>query len=203
MKRLFVLILILSACLSACTLEVPLRMGAREIGEMQLVAYNAQGSEVWRESLHNALANEGQYLFLDTLLRGAAQPTNFYLPAAQLYRPGRPPRLHRRGPVPQLHRPGGGGMISKPAYNEEFRLRDMTPQLAAGETITAVVVTCAARAGGADQSAAMIANAAPYNQTSVRYLLKAGQPGQAYFVLVRVVTSAGQKLEDKLELNVV
>lgn len=99
-------------------------------------------------------------------------------------------------------------MIEKPAYNEEYRLLqfarpDGQGPLAEGETISSATVTVEERATGTDTSATMISNVASYNNTAVRYLLKGGTAGTAYFIRVRCVTSGNQKFEEKLELRVI
>lgn len=52
---------------------------AKEQGEFQLVCYDSQGWVKWEETAHNALADEGEQLFLDVVLRGATAPANTYL----------------------------------------------------------------------------------------------------------------------------
>ncbi len=51
----------------------------REIGEFELVAYNAQGQEIWRETAKNNLADGGEQMFLDVGLRAGTAPTNYYI----------------------------------------------------------------------------------------------------------------------------
>ncbi len=48
-------------------------------GEFDLAAYDAAGREIWRETAPNSLVDEGEQLFLDIVLRGAAAPAQFYL----------------------------------------------------------------------------------------------------------------------------
>lgn len=99
--------------------------------------------------------------------------------------------------------------IEKPAYNEEwrvceFRRPDGRGPLNSDETVQSVVsVTCADRSSGADASAAMISGAAVYNNTQVRYQLKGGTVGTTYVRAIRIITSNGQKLEDKLFIKVI
>lgn len=51
----------------------------REIGVFELVAFNAQGEEIWRDTAVNNLADEGEFMFLDVTLRNGTAATNFYL----------------------------------------------------------------------------------------------------------------------------
>lgn len=92
-------------------------------------------------------------------------------------------------------------MILKPAYNEEFRMFDFSPQLTDGETLSAVEVKAYSQQGE-DMSATMIIDVAPYNNTSVRYKIKGGVAGQTYTRVFRVTTSNGQKLEDEALIRV-
>ncbi|MBC7964228.1 MAG: hypothetical protein H7Y05_14950 [Steroidobacteraceae bacterium] len=98
--------------------------------------------------------------------------------------------------------------IEKPAYNEEwrsceFRRPDGKGPLNELETVQSVVsVTCAERDSGTDRTATMIASAAVYNNTQVRYQLLAGVAGMVYVRTIRIVSSNGQKLEDKMAIKV-
>jgi hypothetical protein len=49
----------------------------------------------------------------------------------------------------------------------------------------------------------MIANAAVYNDTAVKYLLKGGTVGMVYRLQFHVTTSLSQKLSDTLTVEVV
>jgi hypothetical protein len=51
----------------------------KEIGHFQLVAYNEDGEEIWREVFHNSLSDGGEQSLLDCYLRGQNCPTTFYL----------------------------------------------------------------------------------------------------------------------------
>ena len=56
------------------------RMNIQEIGSMDFRAFDKNGNLIWEElDRPNNLADEGEYLFLDTVLRGVTPPTNFYL----------------------------------------------------------------------------------------------------------------------------
>jgi hypothetical protein len=70
------LLLAASGCHKKYTEEVK---GATWIGVFELVAHDAAGHELWRETIHNALADEGEEAFLDVFLRGATAPATFYL----------------------------------------------------------------------------------------------------------------------------
>lgn len=100
-------------------------------------------------------------------------------------------------------------VIDKPAWNEEyrtceFRRPDGRGPLNADETVQTVVsVLCIERATGTDRSSTMIANASPYSGSQVKYQLKGGTAGETYFRIIRIVSSNGQKLEDKALVNVI
>lgn len=53
--------------------------GIREVGEFHLACYDATGALKWTDVAHNSLTNEGQYLFLDVVLRGGTAATQFYV----------------------------------------------------------------------------------------------------------------------------
>ena len=56
------------------------RVDVREIGSMDFRCFDAQGNLKWEElNRPNSLADEGEYLFLDVVLRGVTPPTNFFL----------------------------------------------------------------------------------------------------------------------------
>lgn len=99
-------------------------------------------------------------------------------------------------------------IIEKPAYNEEwrvceFRRPDGSGPLNESETIqTLVSATVCEGAAGADQPT-MVSGAAVYNETGVRYQLKGGVAGVRYTRTIRIITSNGQKLEDKLTVKVI
>lgn len=51
-----------------------------EIGSMDFRCYDVQGNLKWEElNRSNALADEGEYLFLDITLRNGTAPSNYYL----------------------------------------------------------------------------------------------------------------------------
>jgi hypothetical protein len=92
--------------------------------------------------------------------------------------------------------------LEKPAYNEEWRTFDFSPQLAAGETLTLAGVTIA-DSSGTDASAAMISSVTVYADTMIKYRLKAGTAGTSYLRTFRVTTSSGQILEDRAPVKIV
>ena len=51
----------------------------REIGQFELIALNADGSEKWRDRAKNSLADEGESIFLDCNLRATNCPSTFYM----------------------------------------------------------------------------------------------------------------------------
>lgn len=55
-------------------------MDIREIGSMDFRCYDAQGKLKWEElNLKNNLSDEGEYMFLDVVLRAGTAPSGFYL----------------------------------------------------------------------------------------------------------------------------
>lgn len=72
------------ALTSGCSDDTPehvasLQSSAREFGEYRLECHNRSGQLKWQDSIKNALADEGERLFLDVTLRGAAKPTGYEL----------------------------------------------------------------------------------------------------------------------------
>jgi hypothetical protein len=51
----------------------------QESGVFTFDQYNSAGELVWAGVSHNALANEGEYLIEDVLMRGNTPPTQYYL----------------------------------------------------------------------------------------------------------------------------
>jgi len=97
--------------------------------------------------------------------------------------------------------------IEKPDYNDEFRTvqfrrPDGKGQLNAEEVITACDILCAERSSGTPV-ADMVSEVAVYDQTQVRYRLKGGSPDKVYLLTVRITTSNGQKLAEKILVRVV
>jgi len=84
----------------------------------------------------------------------------------------------------------------------EFKRPDDKDGLASDETITSHAVTCEEKVSGTDCTAAMISNTSVIDGTKVAYMLKAGTAGTAYYVIIKVVTSTGQKLEGKVTIDV-
>lgn len=72
----FIALLAITAC---GTTHQEIVTGAREKGEFVLVCSDSSGAMKWQETIHNALADEGEQWFLDTFLRGASGPTKFHL----------------------------------------------------------------------------------------------------------------------------
>lgn len=99
-------------------------------------------------------------------------------------------------------------IIEKPAWNDEwrtceFRRPDGTGPLNEVETVQSVsAALCVDRTTG-ETVAGMIEQAAPYNSTQVRYRLLGGTPGQQVFRILRIVSSNGQKIEDKKLVKIV
>lgn len=93
-------------------------------------------------------------------------------------------------------------ILIKPEYNDEWRVFDFTPQLAAGESVIAAEVVVTA-VDGTDTSADMISDVAPYQSTGIVYKLKGGISGRVYTRHFRVVTSSGNRLEDSAKIKVV
>lgn len=79
-KLLFLLLpLLLLACTTVPHEDLRANATAREIGVFELAALDASGTVLWTETAHNALADEGEQMFLDVALRGGTAPTQFYL----------------------------------------------------------------------------------------------------------------------------
>lgn len=93
-------------------------------------------------------------------------------------------------------------MLIKPAYNEEFRTFDFSPQLTGGEQLTDATVQVIRDDTGEDVTAAMISQVTVYNQVEVRYRLAGGMPGTIYRRVFRVATSNGQRLEEVESLRI-
>lgn len=96
----------------------------------------------------------------------------------------------------------------KYAYEElwlyyAFARADGKDGLAAGETISSVAVTCL-DSGGVDKSATMISDAAVHSPaTTIIYKLKGGTAGSTYTVVVKAVTTEGQKIEGTSTVEVI
>lgn len=98
--------------------------------------------------------------------------------------------------------------LDKPAWNEEFRTMEFrrpagAGQLNADEHITAAEIVVTERRTGADATAAMISDVAPYNQTQVRYMLRGGVRGKSYLMEIRATTSNGQRLTEYRQVNII
>lgn len=98
-------------------------------------------------------------------------------------------------------------VFTKYAYEErtryfEFKRDDGRDGLATGETLTSPTVTCADADTGADCSSSMISGVSVVDDTKVAYTLKAGTAGSSYILDIRAVTTTGQKLEGKVEVEV-
>lgn len=89
MKRLkiysaFCLVTILLAIGSHMWLSPPnpeaVKDGAREVGIMDFRAYDKDGNLIWKElARENNLADEGEYMFLNVVLKNGTAPAGFYL----------------------------------------------------------------------------------------------------------------------------
>ncbi len=98
--------------------------------------------------------------------------------------------------------------FQKYAYEEVFRYYEFARDdgkdgLASGETLSSQTVTCTEKIAGTDRTVTMISDTSIIDSTKVSYKLKAGAAGTIYYVDVRVVTSSGQKLEGKIEVEVI
>lgn len=97
--------------------------------------------------------------------------------------------------------------IEKYSYEELFRYHQFLRADGQGglndlETVDTCEVVVTEKATGDDVSSTMVANVAAYASTCVRYQLLAGDAGRMYTIAIRIVTSNGQKLEDRIELKV-
>jgi hypothetical protein len=98
-------------------------------------------------------------------------------------------------------------MITKTVYEEffryhEFRRADSQGWLNESETLSSCEVKCHEKDTDADKSSAMVSDAGVYNNTKVKYKLKAGESGKLYYITIKAVTSNSQKFEDRLDLAV-
>lgn len=59
--------------------RLPLHAGIQESGVFRLSCYDAAGNLKWQEAAHNALAQQGERLFLDGVLRGGTIPAGWFL----------------------------------------------------------------------------------------------------------------------------
>ena len=82
----------------------------------------------------------------------------------------------------------------------EFKRDDGRDGLAENETLETCSVTCTD--SGGNVQAGMIDDVGIVNDTQVQYKLLGGTVGETYTIDVRAVTSNGQKLEGKTEIEV-
>lgn len=54
------------------------RLRPRWIGVWHFEHYDRGGNLIWEDQIHNALADEGEYAFLDVFLRAGSAPAQFY-----------------------------------------------------------------------------------------------------------------------------
>jgi hypothetical protein len=60
--------------------EAPAQAGIRAIGVYDFRAFNSEGNLIWEDlDRPNNLADEGEYMFLDVVLRAGTAPGQFYL----------------------------------------------------------------------------------------------------------------------------
>ena len=85
----------------------------------------------------------------------------------------------------------------------EFLRPDGQGWLAAGETITAATVTVSDKQSAADTSATMVAQAAPFNGTQVKYFAKGGTRVKTNLYHIAATTSLGQTFEDSVEVKII
>jgi len=85
----------------------------------------------------------------------------------------------------------------------EFHRPDGNGWLATGETISGAVVTVSDKQTGADTTATMVAQAAPFNDTQVIYKAKGGSLGKSYRYRIVATTSNGQIFEDSVEVKII
>lgn len=91
-------------------------------------------------------------------------------------------------------------MIKKTPYEEFFRYHDFTPWLNETETIASVSVKAYY---DTLEQAGMISDAAPYDGKKVIYVLKGGTPSRKYKIVIQIVSSNGQKFEDRIDVVVI
>lgn len=96
--------------------------------------------------------------------------------------------------------------LDKYAYEElilfrQFRRADGKGWLSSTEILSSATVT-AVDAAGNDVTSSMISGDVVYNDTYVLFHLLAGTAGAVYTVVIKAVTSTGQKLEHHIEVTV-
>ena len=99
-------------------------------------------------------------------------------------------------------------MFTKKIYEEYFRLYNFAPILADailadGETLATGAVTVIKKQTDSDESGSMVSDVSVYDDTKVKYKIKAGEVGKTYIIEIKCVTTNGQKFEDWLEMRVV
>ena len=97
--------------------------------------------------------------------------------------------------------------FTKYTYEERYRYYkfkrpDGEDGLAAGEILVSHTVEALEKSAGTDVTATMISNASIVDDTQVTYKLKAGEAGKTYQIIIKAVTSAGQKLKGVVEIYV-
>ena len=88
-------------------------------------------------------------------------------------------------------------------YLHEFKRADGRGWLTEGETIATATVTITDIVTGEDVSTAMISEAAPYNNTSVRYKLSGGTVGSEYRLDILITTTTGQIFKDVINAEII
>jgi len=82
MKRfngfLVVMLAVLMLALCAASLR-PVVASAEWVGVFEFKHFDADGRLIWTDESYNSLADEGEYMFLDVVLRNGTAPTQFYL----------------------------------------------------------------------------------------------------------------------------
>lgn len=94
-------------------------------------------------------------------------------------------------------------MFIKSVYEEFYRLYDFSPLLADGETISNPTVLVTEKKTGTDKSSTMVSNISVYNDTKVKYKIKAGTANKLYIITIRCETSNSQKFEGQVIMKVI
>lgn len=89
-------------------------------------------------------------------------------------------------------------MIIKTIYEEYFRYHNFASWLTTGEIVQTATVTVTEK-DGTDVSSSMVSDVGPYDSTKVKYKIKGGAADKIYIISIKIVSSNGQKLEDKIE----
>ena len=90
--------------------------------------------------------------------------------------------------------------IRKFNYEEFFRYHDFTPWL--GDKNINLATVSVKEQGSEEEENDMVSDVAPFENKKVVYKIKGGISGKTYICMIRIVTSDGQKFEDRIDLKI-